>query len=204
MKTLLIFPLLGFVVGCAPDKKYVSIEPSAEIYVRHFASISQFTSHPVVIDNLVVQMNDALPDDVLAECVHSETPTVLINSSNWPYLTVQSQEQVIDHELGHCLLGRVHQDADVTVFDLEYTQIQASLMNAYHLPDWLYVSNYNAYINELFSENMNQNWVLVGPDQFPYSAMSTAASKQVIPASSKVQLHMPDGSIVEKTFRCVD
>lgn len=87
------------------------------------------------IDNLVVGYDD-LKGDRLGECRYGKTPTVVLDIAIKDRSDIYL-EIVMFHELGHCILGRDHNE-------------ELSIMNTYKVQDYIYVMNYSAYISELF------------------------------------------------------
>lgn len=75
-------------------------------------------------------------------------PTVYIDQNDWQTTDDESdREALIFHELGHCLLARVH-DARMMPGDIE-TPI--SIMNPVKLPKGVYAAHHDYYVNELFN-----------------------------------------------------
>jgi hypothetical protein len=59
-------------------------------------------------------------------------------------------EQLMFHELGHCLLNKNHNDSTVAPADSgPGTPIPVSIMNSFHVSASYYEFNYTYYINEL-------------------------------------------------------
>lgn len=64
-------------------------------------------------------------------------------------------EQLVFHELGHCILNLEHtKDSEVNI------------MNPYTLPGYMYLNNYNQLINELFSCNQSCPEVIYNQDHY--------------------------------------
>lgn len=158
MKTSLLLFFLLFLVSCGAKKVYhteLSIHPNAAKYVGTFES--QLGKD---IKDLKVTYAKLSDDRVLGYCeigtrVNREygvevvdhvyaTPKIVLNTTHWEKLSLASKEQLIYHELGHCVLGRPHETR------LE-NKTPVSLMYPYHLGTEIYVSNYASYISELFS-----------------------------------------------------
>lgn len=90
-----------------------------------------------------------------------------INPYFWNSSTLQAREQLVFHELGHCLLGRGHQDQKNSAVDYPAAQIAVSLMNSYHIRQEWYEVNYNHYIAELFfAGSINDPLMHSGTTQF--------------------------------------
>lgn len=88
--------------------------------------------------------------NILGSCrkAYNEFGTEIISrriliTSSWGLLPIASREQLMFHELGHCVLLRGHTGltADGT---------GTSIMNAYHLRPDFYTQNYSTLLTELF------------------------------------------------------
>lgn len=97
---------------------------------------------------LEVKFAENMESNILGSCTKIEGyyQVVLINRSRWKQLSVGSREELIFHELGHCVLNRRHNTATVN-------NIPVSIMNPYHLGPGTYASEvfYGNYQTELFS-----------------------------------------------------
>lgn len=83
-----------------------------------------------------------------------KTPKIVLNATYWnnPEFHAQFKEELVFHELGHCILKRGHDSR------LSELGIQLSIMYPYHLGLTVgrvdfYSRNYEYYMNELFSTN---------------------------------------------------
>lgn len=81
----------------------------------------------------------------LGRCTHGDLAIVEISRNAWNRFSDESREQLIFHELGHCLLGR-HHTSDI------WNNIPKSIMNPIQFSDWVYVPNRVYYLNELFTQ----------------------------------------------------
>lgn len=73
----------------------------------------------------------------------SSRRTIYINEPKWDRLSEVGKEQLVLHELGHCLLGREH------VETIMPNGCPLSIMFPNHIADVCYVSYYKYYIKEL-------------------------------------------------------
>ena len=88
-----------------------------------------------------------LEKDSVGVC-HRETqkaPLIAIKRSFWVKATPTTKENLIFHELGHCILNRPHDDRRFT------DDRPVSLMNSRLLLDLEYSNNKTYYWNELFN-----------------------------------------------------
>jgi hypothetical protein len=74
------------------------------------------------------------------------TPIVTIDQTFWNNTTEDLKQELIDHELGHCILNRQHRN------DLLPNGNPSSIMNAYLFDPNVIKSNNNYYQNELVND----------------------------------------------------
>lgn len=99
------------------------------------------------VDDLEITFH-ALPDPTVGRCTKgSATPVVVIDPTAWQSFTTSDREELIFHELGHCLLNRDHIDGTVT---LGGVTIPSSVMSTYDFPGEIYYAYRDYYLNELF------------------------------------------------------
>ena len=93
---------------------------------------------------LTVNFTDSLPSNVLGSCTMG-FGIVKINRALWKTLNSAHREELIFHELGHCVLDRLH---DTTLVG----GIPKSVMYPYHLGPTVYAADarYAGYQAELF------------------------------------------------------
>lgn len=154
MNKLIIISLMSILsIGCAPSfqtepQRTMSIEPELLQYVESFQADSNRLGRPMSINDLVVQF-DTLPDRVIANCTRGYgTPIIRFSITYYNYYKSQGLdhdiEQVMYHELGHCILGLNHND---TTGVNNWPQ---SIMNTYHFSGSLYYNYKNDYLMQLF------------------------------------------------------
>ena len=147
--------IVVFLTACAPSQpapiKVVSIESTYQPYVDAFQERAREIGTNVSIANLIIQSVPQLSTNIIAQCEHStingvdQPPTISVSQLYWKNFDVTYREQVIFHEMGHCVLNRVHRP------ELN-SGIPISIMNPYSFGGNPYVSNYKQYINELFNQ----------------------------------------------------
>ena len=71
-------------------------------------------------------------------------PEIKIDRTDYALLSNVRREALLFHELGHCLLNRVHDD------DTYDDGRPKSLMNKYIIGEYYYSSYYDEYMRELF------------------------------------------------------
>ena len=130
-------------VGEDDEKGEEGFEPYVDTFMDRLrvAGIDRDTSL------LRVEFSDTLPPNILGGCSQLEGhfEVVSINRNRWKDLSVGSREELIFHELGHCVLNRGHNSAMVNF-------IPVSIMNPYHFGAGTYASEvfYEGYQTELF------------------------------------------------------
>lgn len=160
MKTLFLILSLLSLVSCGAKKVYhtsVNIDPEASKFVAAFEEQSNMkikdlsVSYAALSDSRVLgycQMGKRVEKDYTAQGVVEHvyaTPKIVLNTNWWSRLSVASQEQLVFHELGHCIMGRGH----TTTVDGQGNPV--SIMYPYHLGETMYVNKYASYMAELFS-----------------------------------------------------
>lgn len=122
---MLVIASSWLVVGCGsqiPD--VVSIEPQYLVYTNRFVEISAQVGAPVSYTDLIVK-TESLGSNVLGQCTPASRPdnnkttgdvnaeefhNVVRISPTLRNMSSDSMKNVIFHELGHCTLGRGHDD----------------------------------------------------------------------------------------------
>ena len=94
---------------------------------------------------------------------------VVINRAIWNGLSTNDREQLVFHELGHCVLNRPHASNYMT-----------SIMYPYHnAVSGRYMSNYASYMQELFNKN------LVAVTSFNAGAYASMMADEVVDDSTE-------------------
>ena len=115
-------------------------------YVSRFEAASQSVGKPVTVTNLIIRDGAMESPYENGACViaNGQTPTITIKASAWALLTEPERESLIFHELGHCILGRAHNN------NVNGSGDPVSLMNPYPIGPQTYSANRDGYIVELF------------------------------------------------------
>jgi hypothetical protein len=139
MKYLVLVLLLS---GCMPRRHHhtntFQVSPDLLPYVLRFEA-------EALKRGKTIKIQDLIASGVLAYCVvGTDSPTIKIVDRDWfDHTSDASREHVVFHELGHCILGRDHNDAQ------EYFG-PSSLMNTYMFDDETYLMYHDWYLDELF------------------------------------------------------
>lgn len=145
--------LLGLVLsttacGVAPKHNAtVSIDPTFTEYVARFEDAAHQAGHKVRVNDLIVAFGDTGSNTEtrgLCAFAEGETPAVTINQQAWDSSTDDEREELIFHELGHCLLGLKH------VAGINTDGIPASIMNPVEITSAIYAQNRAYYLHTLF------------------------------------------------------
>jgi hypothetical protein len=144
----------------APHTNVVQIDSQFQSTVDAFTTESQAQGHPVVIQDLIVQSVSELSNtDEMGTCIQEEgsTPVIQISQPLWDSLDADGQQELLFHELGHCVLNRVHTE------DLN-NGVPTSVMSPVFFGSSLYDANKAQYLHELFTqENVSANLTMVVP-----------------------------------------
>lgn len=168
-KASLIFLALLVAVlfsACGPRPQNMqgkNIDGALSKYLDQFGLEASSRGVSVDASNLTMTFSESMPSSsipngfVMAYCQRSiQGQSVIVKGSNWNALSVSDREQVIFHELGHCLLGLSHNNTREAALDyyggLTYaTNVPSSIMNELHFEAWLYNANRTAYLDRLFN-----------------------------------------------------
>lgn len=138
--------------GSAPSQApTLQIDPSLTSYVSRFEQASVQYGHPTQVTNLVMGFGDVNdPGEIGArgdcEIVTGQTPTVTISADAWAASTDAEREELVFHELGHCVLGLKH------IAGINSAGIPVSLMDPTEIDGAIYSQNRDYYLNGLFNQ----------------------------------------------------
>lgn len=152
-KAVLLFLVISLSACGKKENPHVAIESQFASYVNNFQVRSQEQGRGVVIDNLEVSMVptlDKLGSNVVGVCYRnvdgSGTPRVEISEEYWIRMDTDAREELMFHELGHCVITRGHRGSvDASGFPL-------SVMNPFIFSSYHYLQNYHNYMYELFNQ----------------------------------------------------
>jgi hypothetical protein len=149
-KLYIVFILFGFSflsMGCT--KHVNTVEDEFKPYVDRFSIEAKNNHYEVDVGRVDIVFTDIPKRDghvVLGECLYNDQ-IILVNYMPWTRLTAIRKEVTVFHELGHCVLDRVH---------IQDTVKQKSIMMPIGLPsDKDYTTNRSKYMHELFHPG---NW----------------------------------------------
>ncbi len=155
-KTLVFCALLGVSASaCAPKEKqhdsFLQVDAPFQDFVHNFETVSAEEGQSVSISDLVVQFGNTptLNETGVCEWADNETPKITVNQRIWNTLNDYDKQEVIFHELGHCVLKRVHQNSEMMAYN-GTVQVAASIMYPYRISGTIYRDNITHYHDELF------------------------------------------------------
>lgn len=138
----------------------VNIESQFQPVVDAFTAQAAAEGAPVTISDLIIQsVQDLTSDEEMGVCLQESgsTPVIQISQPMWDSLDADSQQELLFHELGHCVLNRVHE----TMLN---NGVPISVMSPVFLGSGLYDANKTQYMHELFTgQNISSNLTMVIP-----------------------------------------
>ncbi len=160
MNRIQAFAVVSFIVlsasSCAPKEKqhdaFLQVDAPFQDFVNNFEQTSSEEGNALVIDDLVVVFGTTptMNETGVCEWAENETPRIVINQRIWNTLNDYDKQEVIFHELGHCVLRRVHQNSEMLAYDGAQT-VPDSVMYPYRIPGTIYRDNIVHYHDELFA-----------------------------------------------------
>src|ERR1700674_327098 len=115
-RTVLFVGLFAIVVSCSKPRNFVpvySVPAAFQPYVDTFIKEAARRGHFYKIDNLIIQYDKVIDSDYCGQCnsrsLAADIQKIIsinpeIQCSNY----AQEFEDLLFHELGHCILGRGH------------------------------------------------------------------------------------------------
>jgi len=142
------------ITSCAPHHGAQLQITGFETQVSAFQEASCQQGHCIQITDLIIEFNPSLPnssEDGRCTTFTNGTPIIDISPIYWNSVNDQGKEALLFHELGHCVLGRVHRN------DTQPDGVPNSIMYYsagvyyYNTQDYIfYQNNRQEYITELF------------------------------------------------------
>ncbi len=177
--TLIILSLL--LSACAKEK-VTNINPEFSVYVARFEQMGSVVGVNVDVKSVTITFDDSLSGtNTLGVCRYggdSVVPQITINPQFWKSSSVSNsaREQLMFHELGHCVLNRPHRTEVMKASDAN-ANLPVSIMYPYHLKQVVYEGNYQNYLTELFLQTAPSVIYASNISSFPANAYaSTMAS----------------------------
>ena len=165
IKFLTVLNLAMYLISCGPlpnSMQGQNIDARLAKYLDQFQSEGEARGLSIDASHLTMSFSESMPStdiqgaSVLAYCQRSNKgPSVVVKGSSFDSMSVSDREQVLFHELGHCLLGLEHNDATESAYDYSggpvyATGVPSSIMNKLHFGASYYNGNRREYLNRLF------------------------------------------------------
>lgn len=161
MKILSMLLLSLCLINCAETSKGVVFhDPALAPYLASFLVEANLRGVKLSTNNLTLKIEDVVcplnPGAVGCCSVTKDSLTVRIKTSFFynKYISDLGKEQVIFHELSHCLLNKKHNDSLEEGFSgtiPSFTVIlPSSIMSSWYISEEVYENNREEYLNRLF------------------------------------------------------
>lgn len=141
--------------GCGKKQKdheaFLQIDGSFQTYVNTFEQTAASEGGSLVINDLILAFGStpSINETGVCEWAEDETPRITINKRIWDTLSDYDRQEVIFHELGHCVLRRIHQSGEISAYG-GAMNIPSSVMYPYRISGTIYRDNIVHYHDELF------------------------------------------------------
>ncbi len=139
-----LFCALSLFAAACGKPPVMRVNPELQPYVDTFLAHAIEQGHPVYVETLAADFAE-IDDETLGTCgIEDGVPTIEINQEDWPNMNDTARETLMYHELGHCLLGRNHNDA-------KRGDTPVSIMASHAFAYKLYEAYKADYLYELFN-----------------------------------------------------
>jgi hypothetical protein len=150
----------------ASTKQHTSTnqEFSALVQKFEFYGKQEFDDPNFIVGDIPINFGDTTNPDYDGVCLvyPDQTKEIIIREDWWASAHPIQKEVLVFHELGHCRLGRTH---DEDVLEVNNSSVKVSIMNSI-IPDvQTYNQNKDGYISELFTYSRNTLMALLGVTQ---------------------------------------
>ncbi len=157
VRSLVVGGLLVTLSGCGKGVAGPPVDHGPfEKYFQSFEAASKAEGRDTAGDSAIVISFGSLDPNVCGLCSVSffGGRQVTIDSTKWNNMDDDdSHQSLVWHELGHCLLNRVHQPAmmqDPNSTDLNSYEVPASIMNPTYVNGTIFDGDKQYYTDELF------------------------------------------------------
>lgn len=146
-------------LNTSTNQEFQSLVQKFEFHGRQ-----EFDDPNFIVGDIPINFGDTTHPDFDGVCLvyPDQTKEIIIREDWWRSAHPIQKEVLVFHELGHCRLGRTH---DEEVLAVDNRTVKVSIMNSV-IPD---VSTYNqnkdGYITELFTSSKNALMALLGVAQ---------------------------------------
>lgn len=159
-----LIPKKDFVlVEGVSTKKHDSTHPEIQPFVGHFEQYgrSELNDPSFRVGNIPLNFGTPSNSSHDGVClIYSDgTKEIIIRKSWWDNANQMSRKVMVFHELGHCRLGRKHNDETYMVKNTTY---KASIMNPVIPNSYDYGMYRDGYIKELYTRSQTSLMTLLG------------------------------------------
>jgi len=139
-------------------RQFSTTDPAFNIYIQRFEqdAAKEYGIESYSIGDIPINFGDPENAEYAGVCHdRSGLKEVIIRKSWWDQASDESRETMIFHELGHCSLGRGHNDKEIPIElgNNKSTTFKISIMNREIPEGGIYVSYKTGYHDELFHQN---------------------------------------------------
>ena len=178
--TGLITGVIIFLLSCQKEEAFTPIYDVPEAFqsiVEQFELEAKACGLEIEINNLIIKYDESVEYPYCATCNsksmdHNIQKIILINPDKW-WLNDFAKEALIFHELGHCILGRDHDNSLLPNGDPKSMMVENNIL--VYSPciyaiggnnDCNFTFKRDYYISELFDENTvipewANNWLFI-------------------------------------------
>ncbi len=145
---LLSFSLLLNACGQMPGSSQAIVDPAFVSYVQSFEADALHAHVALSTESISAQFGEvkAANQNGICNLGTDGSAFITINRTAWNQMSELGREQLIYHEMGHCLLKRGHRS------DYRLDGSPYSLMSKYSIDDRTYSQYRDSYKQELFSQ----------------------------------------------------
>lgn len=143
-------------LNTSTNQEFVALVQKFEFHGKQ-----EFQDPNFIVGDIPINFGDTTNPDFDGVCLvyPDETKEVIIREEWWRSAHPIQKEVLVFHELGHCRLGRTH---DEEVLAVNNKTVKVSIMNSV-IPDvQTYTQNQDGYISELFTTSKNALMSLLG------------------------------------------
>lgn len=141
--------------ACAPKEKaheiFLQVDAPFIQFVNAFEQTAAAQGSSMNISDLIVSFGSTptMTETGVCEWAENETPRITLNERIWANLAPEDRQEVMFHELGHCILRRIHQTSEIMAYG-GAVRIPESVMYPYRIQGSVYMDNQSQYDAELF------------------------------------------------------
>jgi hypothetical protein len=132
----------------------LQIDPQIKPYIDRYVQEAQKVGKTIVVNNLVASLGTLGQADWAGQCVLGGTPTITLSQADWDLFDDAMREQLVFHELGHCVLFRDHNndlDPYGNPVSIMYWEMSSEAIYTQYRADWLIEMFYYSGPEELGS-----------------------------------------------------